>query len=491
MGWRLGVSGRTKIAYVADDTNDSQTTLSQMARAAQAGKGVLRHPFLVVCLLLLVAGCSEDPHRAPVEVSPEDTPTSEARPLRERPAGPARDTTTSGVMEGAVYGYTYGLASGNRVVRGEGRLPEAKPVDVDLSGGTPVWVAGVPLEDDTAWAVTYNDGRVDSFRLNGGSGEVVPWLTAPDHLPGGAPPLLVADEGRLGLVTLKGVSPLTHPVRTDGGLLGVAPDGRLVSDEGEDPPVSALPDARIVEAENGSLAVLSDPTSRYIHGVLGDAFEAGSIEVLEAGRGGYDVNARVRAESGGVFETLAPLWFSPAQGDEQLLAITETTEREGSRISVYSPDGNLVAAGPFVGEPQGWRHLVAASPFGPKGEVEIAAVRTPHVSGPVEFYRLDRGNGELRIVASGGEYLSHTIYSRNLDAARAGDLDGDGSWELLLPDASYTALEAVRRTEGGVETAWRLPLGGTLATNLASATDSEGRVALAAGTAEGKLRIWR
>ena len=127
MGWRLGVSGRTKIAYVADDTNDSQTTLSQMARAAQAGKGVLRHPFLVVCLLLLVAGCSEDPHRAPVEVSPEDTPTSEARPLRERPAGPARDTTTtSGVMEGAVYGYTYGLASGNRVVRGEGRLPRER-----------------------------------------------------------------------------------------------------------------------------------------------------------------------------------------------------------------------------------------------------------------------------------------------------------------------------------------------------------------------------
>ena len=34
-------------------------------------------------------------------------------------------------------------------------------------------------------------------------------------------------------------------------------------------------------------------------------------------------------------------------------------------------------------------------------------------------------------------------HSRNLDAARAGDLDGDGSWEPLLPDSSYTALEAV------------------------------------------------
>ena len=68
-----------------------------------------------------------------------------------KPAGPARDST-SGVPEGAVYGYTYGLATGNRVVGGEGRLPEAEPVD--LSGGTSVWVAGVPLEEFIAWVVT-------------------------------------------------------------------------------------------------------------------------------------------------------------------------------------------------------------------------------------------------------------------------------------------------------------------------------------------------
>ena len=476
------------MVYVADGTNDSPPGPSRRARPTNVGNDVLRRLFLVACMLLLVAGCSEDTQRAPVEPSPEDT-TSEASSPGGRSTGPARDTT-SGVTQGVVSGYTYGLASGNRVVGGEGRLPETQPVDVDLSG-TPVWVAGVPLKEDTAWVVTYNDGRIDSFRLDGTSKEVEPWLTAPDHLPGGAPPLLVADEGRLGLVTLKGVSPLTHPVRTDGGLLGVAPDGRLVSDAGEDLPVSSLPDARIVEARNGSLAVLSDPSGRYPHAVLGDAFEAGSIGVLEAGPGGYAVSERVRPESGGVFEALAPLWFRPGGGEEELLAVTESTGREGSRISVYAPDGNLVAAGPFVGEPQSWRHLLAAGPFGPNGEVELAAVRTPHVSGPVEFYSLDRENGELQIVAHAGEYLSHTLYSRNLDAVRAGDLDGDGSWELLLPDASYTALEAVRHTEGGVETVWRLPLGGTLATNLASATDSEGRVALAVGTAEGKLRIWR
>ncbi len=177
----------------------------------------------------------------------------------------------------------------------------------------------------------------------------VPGSPLPIHLPRGAPPLLVADEGHLRLVTLKGSSPLTHPARTDGGRLGVAPDGRLVSDAGEDLPGSALPDARIVEAESSSFAVLTDPAGRYPHGISGDAFEAGSIGVLEAERGGYALSGRVQPESGGVFEALAPLWFRPRRGGE-LLAITESTGREGSRISVYFPDGRLVAAGPFVGD---------------------------------------------------------------------------------------------------------------------------------------------
>ena len=69
--------------------------------------------------------------------------------------------------------------------------------------------------------------------------------------------------------------------------------------------------------------------------------------MLEAERGDYALSGRVQPESGCVFEALAPLWFRPRRSGE-LLAITESTGK-GSRISVYSPDGRLVAAGPFVG----------------------------------------------------------------------------------------------------------------------------------------------
>jgi hypothetical protein len=82
------------------------------------------------------------------------------------------------------------------------------------------------------------------------------------------------------------------------------------------------------------------------------------------------------------------------------------------------------------------------------------------------------------------------IHSRNLDAARAGDLDGDGRWELLVPGPNYDELVAIRHAKSGVETAWSLPSGGTLTTNLASATNSRGRAQVAAGRTDRVLRIW-
>jgi len=371
-------------------------------------------------------------------------------------------------------------------------LPEAPPIDVPLAG-TPLWVVGAPLEADTGWVVAYDDGRIDAFRLDSASDEVEPWPISPSELPSGAPPAVSVEGERLRLLTALGDrgSALTHPIDTRTGTLAIDRDGTLLADPGEASPLTALPDARIVESADGTVAVLSTPTERYVHGVIGDGLEAASIGVLRPEGGGYEQSGEMLSESGGVFEALAPLWFRPAKGEDELLAVTESAEGVGTRVSVYTPDGELVAAGPFIGTSQKWRHLIAAGPFGPNGETEIAVTRTPHVDPVTEFHRLDRESGELRIAATGEGYPSHTIYSRNLDAARAGDLDGDGVWELLVPDESYAGLVALRHEESGVEEAWRLPIGGTLSTNIGSATDEDGRVAIAVGTTDGVLRIWR
>jgi hypothetical protein len=275
----------------------------------------------------------------------------------------------------------------------------------------------------------------------------------------------------------------------------IGADGTLsVRREGESREVSgapaALPDARAVRGPDGVLAVLTEPATRYDHGVLGDGLEASTLTVIRPTPDGARATSSFAAESGGVFEGLAPLWFE--RGGESLLAVTESVTGLGSRISVYRPSGELVGAGPFVGQGMRWRHLTAAAPFGPQGGTEISATLTPHMDGVAQFYGV--GESGVDIVAGVPGYASHRIYSRNLDAALAGDLDGDGQTELLLPDASYGSLGGISRTPdapNGAETEWRLPVGGELSTNLASATGPRGRAVVAAGRSDGVLMVWR
>ena len=131
---------------------------------------------------------------------------------------------------------------------------------------------------------------------------------------------------------------------------------------------------------------------------------------------------------------------------------------------------------------------MAVAPFGPGGELELAAVLTPHIGGGVEFYRM-RAN-RLEIVARVPGYSPNVIVSRNLDTAIAGDLDGDGRIELLVPDQAQQVLGAIRRNLAGAKTVWTIPIGGKLSTNLAGITLAEGGLAVGIGREDNVLRLW-
>jgi hypothetical protein len=447
--------------------------------ASPEGKGLNPAKHLLLLVILLLAGCTGD--------SPEEGTTGLPSPeTTTRSAVPEKPSTG----EEPAYGYTYADPSGNLLAEGRGDLQVSRPVDVRLKG-RPVWVAATSMGEDSVWVAILEDGRVQAFRLNNRETEPVP--ISPEKNSPGSPPLVKVEGDRVTLVTAQNEndSPLTHPTPLPGGgLLVVGEEGELFTEGGRNTKriniqSRALPDARAVLSESGKAAVLTQPTRRYDHGVLGDGLEAGSLTVFGTG---LEVSGRIRPASGGVFEAVAPLWFE-LRGQE-LLAVTESAEGEGSRISVYRPGGELVAAGPFVGQSQRWRHLLAAGPFGPEGEVELAAVRTPHIGGTVEFYGLSPEDEELEITGSVPGYASHRIDTRNLDTTLAGDLDGDGGLELLVPDGDYTSLGAIRRTSGGAETEWRLAVEGVISTNLASVTDSGGGISVGVGREDGSLRLW-
>ena len=176
-------------------------------------------------------------------------------------------------------------------------------------------------------------------------------------------------------------------------------------------------------------------------------------------------------------------------GDDMLEIIVTVSDRDmGAGIVIFSESGERLAEGPQMGQPFRWRHQIAFAPTGPRGEAELIVVRTPHIGGVIEYYRFE--DGELGLVAEYSGITSHSIGSRNLDMAAVGDFDGDGTYEVLLPNPGLTELVAIRRSQSGADQIWSLPLGGVMRTNISGVSLPDGQLALAVGRSDGILRIW-
>ncbi|MCH7712861.1 MAG: hypothetical protein IIC99_04465 [Chloroflexi bacterium] len=390
------------------------------------------------------------------------------------------------------YAYTHHRSDGNRFVSGRGSLQRAAPVDIPLAG-VPRWLVAAPFGAGVLWVAVLEDGRVQGFLVIGKAVSEQP--ITPKRLPPGMPPVLKVVDGQAELLTPSGAaaSPLTPPavLQPNGGIAYLEAGGGLVLSDGPSSrlPVNALPDARLLTGENNRLLVLTGPTTIYSHGVLGDAIEAGGFTLVQ-------VYPELKIEStvgltGEVIEGLAAIWTDlDGDGTREILVTASNVDR-GARLLVFDEAGNQIAAGPAGGSGLRWRHQLAAAPFGPGGEMEIVDVLTPHIGGVVEFFRLE--GKELRLVAEIPGFRSHRIGSRNLDMGLAGDFDGDGSVELAVPTQDLSQLGFIRRTQdasSGAEVAWTLPIGGTAATNIAAATEKDGRITLGIGREDNVLRVW-
>ena len=134
-------------------------------------------------------------------------------------------------------------------------------------------------------------------------------------------------------------------------------------------------------------------------------------------------------------------------------------------------------------------HLIGAGPLAPDGEPEIIAVRTPHIGGIVQAWRVVGDRLELAATTEG--YSSHQLGSANLDMALLADVDGDGRLDVVVPTQDHRALGLLIRTTDGFEELDRLTLVGELATNVAATHTATGDLVLAAGTADGRLHFFR
>jgi hypothetical protein len=349
------------------------------------------------------------------------------------------------------------------------------------------------MGEGSVWVAVLADGRVRAFHVTGRG--VTPIAIEPDQLPPGMPPLLRVTNDAPSLVTnpTAQASSLTHPVVLPAPgepLAFIESGGDLVIWDGDEVAriaANALPDARLLVDESARLLLLTDPTTRYDHGVLGDGIEAASISLVET-IPTPRVSRRIELPPPSIVEGIAPIWADLTGDGKRDIFVTLSDAEGGARLAVFDEAGEELALGSAIGRGYRWRHQLVVAPFGPTGDPEVADVMTPHIGGIVEFFQL--AGDRLKLMAQTSGYSSHGLGSRNLDMAVAGDFDGDGGVELLLPDQEQASLGAIRRVPGGADEAWTVPVGGGISTNLATATFPDGTLAVGVGHEGDQLRLW-
>ena len=189
-------------------------------------------------------------------------------------------------------------------------------------------------------------------------------------------------------------------------------------------------------------ATYSEPTTRYAHGVLGDAVEWGTLDM----RGADGRLFRIVLPETRVFEDVAPR-LADVDGDgEAEVIVVESDQSMGARLAIYDTEG-LVSATDFIGTPNRWLAPVGvgAADLDGDGLVELAYVDRPHLAMTLRIFRF--APGALIPLADLPGVTNHRIGETDI----AGGIRdcGDGP-ELVVASADWSRIEAVRFDGTGV-----------------------------------------
>jgi len=189
-------------------------------------------------------------------------------------------------------------------------------------------------------------------------------------------------------------------------------------------------------AQDISNAFYDDPTTRYAHGVLGDAIEHGTL-VMETS----DVRRfRVTLPQRRVFEDTEPRLFDvDGDGDREVIVVEADAEL-GARLSVYDT-GGMVSSNAFIGQRNRWLAPagVGASDLDGDGRVELVYVDRPHLAKTLRIYEFREG--DLQLEASFQGVTNHRIGERDI---AGGIRTCAGVPEVIVADQAWREVLAIR-----------------------------------------------
>jgi WD40 repeat protein len=377
----------------------------------------------------------------------------------------------------SLYSYTYQNKDGNPFVEGQGNLSEAEYLDISLNG-KPLWISSIAGESAVYSVVVLENGSSQIFKIEDNRYEDVSEFYDLSHSTG-KPPVLSLNQDKLEVH-------FDSVFLSDGTIIRLSRgEGLYIGEKLID--VHPLPDSRILVDEKDRILLFADPTERYNHGVLGDHIEAESVVLIET-KPELVIKTIITIKSPEVIEGIKPLWVDLNRDGEREIIVTVSDIRNGAGLVLFDESGDELARSSFIGMGYRWRHQLTAGPYGPDGEMEILDVMTPHIGGPLEFFRWS--GKYLKLFSTIGGFTSHVMGSGNLDMTVGGDFNGNNISEIIAPAFNRSELGAIERNESGSIVVYRLGLSGRITTNLSSFRFSDGRISLAVGMDNNVMRIW-
>ncbi len=191
-------------------------------------------------------------------------------------------------------------------------------------------------------------------------------------------------------------------------------------------------------------ARFEEETTRYAHGILGDAVEFGAL-VIVVEDWSHRTAYRIRLPDDHVFEDLAPrLWDITGDGALEVVVI-ETDVARGGSLAVYDQTGKI-AETPHIGRPNRWLAPVGAADFDGDGRIEVAFVDRPHLA---KVLRVFEWNGSALVLEA--ELPGVTNHRIGEDFISGGVRScGDGP-EMVLADAGWDRIAIVRMGAEGLQ----------------------------------------
>ena len=184
----------------------------------------------------------------------------------------------------------------------------------------------------------------------------------------------------------------------------------------------------------------SEPTTRYAHGILGDAIEFGTLNIVtDAGKA-----MTLRLPETRVFEDLEPrLVDVDLDGDSEVVVI-ESSSTQGARLAIYDESG-LVSATPYIGRSNRWLAPLGAADLDGDGAIELAYIDRPHLAKTLRIWRFK--DGALSHVADRSGLTNHRIGE---DFISGGVTICDGVPQIVSADANWSRIMISQLQDGKI-----------------------------------------